>query len=349
MKQRVLITGNAGYIGCVMVETLQRRGHEVVGVDTGFFIDSLRGQRESPCAMHVRDVRELTVDDLEGFHAVIHLAALPEDALGKLSSRLTDEINCNASAQLAAKAREAGVKRFLLASCCSVYGAGSSAMSDETSPISPLTTFACSKARAEEAISCLASNDFSPVYLRTATVYGVSPRLRMDLLLNNLVGWAYTTGNVPTFGDGSERRPVVHVRDLCQAFAAVLEAPRYRVHNQAFNVGRNEDNYTMGQLADIVLNAVPDSRLQPVAEKRIAARGCVVDFSKLQAMFPEFHPEWNATRGADEVYRSYCLARLTVDTMTSRDYTRLAQLKYLVDAGYLTKSLQWIRQELLAA
>lgn len=349
MKQRVLVTGSAGYIGCVMVETLQSRGHEVVGLDAGYFNGTLRGFEEPRCATYVRDVRDLTVDDLDGFHAVVHLAALCNDPLGNLNSGWTSEINFEASVRLARMAREAGVKRFLYASSCSMYGATGSSCLDETAPLMPLTAYAESKARAEEAISKLADRDFSPVFLRNATVYGVSPRLRIDLVLNNLVGWAYTTGKVRILSDGTPWRPIVHVQDLCQAFAVALEADRKRIHNQAFNVGRNADNHQVCGLAEIVRDTVPGCELEFAGQNNPDSRDYRVDFGKLHATFPEFRPEWDARKGAAELFAAYQIAGLAEEDMTNRRFTRLAQLQHLLRGGELDGDLRWARWEALAA
>jgi nucleoside-diphosphate-sugar epimerase len=349
MKKRVLVTGSAGYIGCVMVETLKSRGHEVVGLDAGFFNGTLRGQEEIPCPTYVRDVRDLTVDDLEGFHAVVHLAALCNDPLGNLNPSWTQEINFEASLKLAKQSREAGVKRFLYASSCSMYGATGSAMLDETAPLNPLTPYAQSKVASELAISSLACDDFSPVFLRNATVYGISPRLRIDLVLNNLVGWAHTTGKVKILSDGTPWRPIVHVRDLCQAFAVTLEAPKEKVHNQSFNVGRNEDNHQVRDLAEIVRETVPGCELEFAGQSNPDPRDYRVDFTKLHTTFPEFKPEWDARKGASEIFDAYQRAELMDTDMTSRKYTRLAQLQHLLQGGVLDSSLRWSRWEALAA
>jgi nucleoside-diphosphate-sugar epimerase len=348
-KQRVLVTGSAGYLGCVMVETLQNRGHDVVGLDAGFFNGTLKDQAECPCPTFVRDIREICVDDLEGYHAVVHLAALCNDPLGNLNSGWTQAINFEASLKLAQMAKEAGVKRFLYASSCSMYGATGSAALDETAPLNPLTPYAQSKVASELAISSLASDDFSPVFLRNATVYGISPRLRIDLVLNNLVGWAHTTGKVRILSDGTPWRPIVHVRDLCQAFAVTLEASRERIHNQAFNVGRNEDNYQVRDLAEIVRQTVPGCELEFAGQSNPDSRDYRVDFSKLHATFPEFEPVWDARKGAAEIYDAYLSADLKEPDLTSRKFTRLAQLKHLIDKGALDRSLRWSRWEALAA
>jgi nucleoside-diphosphate-sugar epimerase len=340
-----------------MVETLQSRGHEVVGLDAGFFNGVLKGQREARHATYIRDVRELAVDDLEGYHAVVHLAALCNDPLGNLNPRWTSEINCDASVRLAWMAREAGVKRFLYASSCSMYGAassdGSAAPLDETASLNPLTPYAESKVQAEGALAKLASDDFSPVFLRNATVYGVSPRLRIDLVLNNLVGWAQTTGRVRILSDGTPWRPIVHVRDLCQAFALVLDAPREKIHNEAFNVGRDEDNYQVRTLAEIVQETVTQSgvecQLEFAGQATSDSRDYRVDFTKLHSTFPEYRPQWDARKGAAELSSAYRRAGLAEEDLTNRRYTRLAQLQHLLDTGALDSDLRWSRWEALAA
>src|SRR3954470_1890983 len=260
---RVLITGHQGYLGTVMVPVLRDAGHDVTGLDCGFFANCILGPAPAdPPDIRV-DLRDVRPEQLDGFEAVIHLAALSNDPLGNLDPALTREINFEATVRLAEAAREAGVRRFIFASSCSMYGTATTDVAvDESAPLQPLTAYAESKVRSEEALSKLATDAFSPVFMRNATVYGASPRLRIDLVLNNLVGWAYTTGVVRVLSDGTPWRPLLHVRDLASAAVAILAAPRDLVHNEPFNIGRDLENYRVKELAEIVRDAVTGSTLE---------------------------------------------------------------------------------------
>lgn len=339
---RVIVTGHNGYIGSIMVPVLQAAGHEVVGLDTYFFEDCVLGEAFDGVPSLRKDVREVTLVELKGFDAVVHLAALSNDPLGNLKSEWTDDINYIASVNLAALAKEAGVQRFLFASSCSMYGAGNpEEILTETAPLHPLTAYAVSKVSAEEDIAKLADGDFSPVFMRSATAYGVSPRLRADVVLNNLVGWAYTTGKVRILSDGTPWRPIVHIEDIANAFAAVLTAPQEKIHNQAFNIGVNGENYQVRQLAEIVQQTVPGCQIEFAGVGGADPRNYRVDFSKLAQTIPDFQPKWNALLGAQELYWTFEKVGLTLEDFQGRKFTRLAQLKHLLDAGYLDSTLRW--------
>ena len=338
---RVLITGHDGYIGAVMVPVMQAAGHEVVGLDTGFFADCGTGVDYNGFADIRKDIRDVTAEDLQGVEAVIHLAALCNDPLGNLNADWTHDINHRASLRLAEVSRAAGVKRFLYASSCSMYGAAGDGLIDEEAPLHPLTPYAVSKVHAERDISALATDDFSPVFMRNATAYGMSPRLRADIVLNNFVCWAYTTGKIRIMSDGTPWRPIVHIEDISRVAAAALVAPQEAIHNQAFNVGANEENYQVRELAEIVREIVPGCTVEYAEGGGPDPRSYRVDFSKLNEMLPGFTPKWNARRGAQELYDAVRAVNLTAEEFQNRKFTRLVQFKYLLDSGRLDETLRW--------
>jgi nucleoside-diphosphate-sugar epimerase len=339
---RVLVTGHEGYIGSVAVPMLQAAGHDVVGLDTAYYAGCDLYDPALAVPSLRRDVRDVEAGDLDGFDAVLHLAGLSNDPLGDLDPELTFEINHLASVRIAELAREAGVERFIFASSCSMYGAsGSDAPVDESAPLQPLTAYAESKVRSEKDISALATDDFSPVFMRNATVYGVSPRLRIDLVLNNLVGWAYTTGVVRVLSDGTPWRPLLHVRDLASAAVAILAAPRDLVHNEPFNIGRDLENYRVKELAEIVRDAVTGSTLEIGTQSSPDARSYRVDFGKFHRTFPDAGLSWTAAKGADELLAAYIEAGLRREQLEDESFTRLRRLRAHLDAGELDSSLRW--------
>jgi len=339
---KVLVTGYDGYLGSVMVLALQAAGHEVVGLDTCFYADQrVEPTRKGMFAIH-KDVRDLTPDDFKGFDALIHLAALSNDPLGELNPDLTFEINHKASLHIAALAKEAGIRRFLYASTCSVYGiANQDELATEEAPLHPLTPYAISKVRVEDDLTKMVDDHFSPVYLRNATAYGWSPRFRADIVLNNLTCWAYTTGEIRILSDGTPWRPLVHVQDIASAFLAALTAPRETIHNQAFNVGRVGENYQVRDLAFIVQEFFPDCQVMIAEDGAPDPRSYRVDFGKITRDMPEFKPVWNARLGVEELRSMYQKVGLTKEDFTGPKYVRLARLKSLLQSGQLDSDLRW--------
>lgn len=339
---RVLLTGHNGYIGTVMSKMLQDAGHEVTGLDTNFFQDCILGSIDHNIPTLKKDIRDIVVTDLQAYDAIIHLAALSNDPLGDFKKEWTYDINLNATLRMAELARNAGVQRFLYASSCSMYGAGKGDdFLTENSTLLPITPYAESKVRAEEGLEKMASNEFSPIFLRNATAYGFSPRLRADIVLNNLTAWAYTTGKIRILSDGTPWRPIVHIEDISQAFILSLSAPREIIHNQAFNVGGNSENYRVRDLADIVKETVPNSSVEYAGQSSFDPRNYRVDFSKINKLLPNFKLQWNARRGAQQLYQAYNDNNLTKDDFDGRKYIRLNQLKHLINNNLLDESLRW--------
>jgi nucleoside-diphosphate-sugar epimerase len=343
---RVLVTGHNGYIGSVMAPLLKMVGHDVVGLDTFYFEDCTFGEEPAWIPSIRHDIRDLRAKDLEGFEAVVHLAALCNDPLGDLNSDWTHDINYLASVRLAELAREAGVRRFLYASSCSMYGAaaGEDVLTEEA-PLRPITPYATSKVRTEESVAKLADGHFSPVFMRNATAYGVSPRLRADVVLNNLVCWAHTTGRIRIMSDGTPWRPIVHVQDISNAFAAALVAPREAIHNQALNVGSNGENYQVLELAEIVRATVPGCQVEFGPGAGPDPRSYRVDFAKLGRLLPEFRPQWNASFGAKDLYSALQQVALSFADFQGRKYIRLTQFKHLLDSNRLDSTLRWTGRE----
>lgn len=338
---RILVTGHNGYIGSIMMPLLIQEGYEVVGLDTYLFEPCVFGEHPAfPFSLR-KDVRDVEVADLDGFDAVIHLAALSNDPLGNLNPNLTYEINHQASVKLAKLAKEAGVSRFLFSSSCSTYGAAGDSILTEQADFNPVTPYGHSKVLVEQDIAQLADDNFSPVFLRNATAYGVSPKMRFDLVLNNLVAWAVTTGRVYIKSDGTPWRPIVHIADITRAFIAALEAPRDLVHNQAFNVGSDTENYQVRDLAEIVRETVPNCRIEYAPDGEPDKRSYRVNFAKIHQTLPGFQPQWNARKGAEELCAVYNKIGLVLEDFEGPRYKRIDHIKQLLNRGDLDANLRW--------
>jgi nucleoside-diphosphate-sugar epimerase len=338
---RILITGHKGYIGTVMAPLIADAGHEVVGLDSDLFEQCTFGEAPQEFPSIPKDLRDVELSDLEGFEAVIHLAGLSNDPLGNLNPNLTYDINHHASVRLARLSKEVGVKRFLFSSSCSTYGAAGEKILDETAEFNPVTPYGRSKVLVEQDLALLAGPEFSPTFLRNATAYGVSPRLRFDLVLNNLTAWALTTGRVFIKSDGTPWRPIVHIEDISRAFLAALEAPRDLIHNQAFNVGRSEENYRIRDLAEIVKETVPGCAIEFATDAGPDKRCYRADFSRIAKVLPAFQPQWDARRGARELYEAYKKVGLRADEFEGARYKRIDHIQGLLASGRLNSDLRW--------
>ena len=338
---KVLVTGHLGYIGVEAASLFAAAGHDVTGLDVGLYDEcDFVNPPDSIATLRI-DLRDVTPAHLAGFDAVAHFAALSNDPLGDLNPSITYDINQHASVRLARAAKQAGVQRFLFSSSCSLYGAGGDGLLDETASFNPVTAYGESKILVEHELTRMADETFSPVYFRNATAYGVSRRLRADIVVNNLVGHAVTTGKVLLQSDGTPWRPLVHIRDIINAYAAALVAPRESIHNQAFNIGKSGENYRIREVANLVAEVVPNCEVAFAAGASPDTRNYRVSFAKAESSLPGFRPTWTLKAGIEELYRAYTGAGLTDTVFLGPTYYRLKTVKLLQDRGLLSDDLRW--------
>ncbi len=338
---KVLLTGADGYIGVIMGPKLLEAGHDVVGLDTGYYRRGwLFDDRKTHPKVVSKDLRDVTVDDLSGFDAVVHLSELSNDPIGENDPGLTMEINHKGSVGLAEKARAAGVKRFVYASSCSTYGAGGDEMRTETSDLSPQTAYAKCKILVEGDVRALADETFTPVFMRNATAYGASPRQRFDIVLNNLCGFAHTMGEIRMTSDGSPWRPIVHIEDICAAMLCALDAPREAVAGESFNVGADSGNYRIREIAEIVARTFPGCELT-IGEQGGDTRSYRVSFAKIRSHMPDFETKWDAERGAAQLKAVFERIGLTREIFESQPFTRLKEIRHLRATDQIDDRLRW--------
>jgi nucleoside-diphosphate-sugar epimerase len=338
---RILITGADGYLGSLLAPELIRLGHEVIGLDTGFYKERAlyRANSTTPLTI-VKDLRQVEIDDFKGLDAVVHMAELSNDPLGQLAPNITHDINHQGSVRLAEQARKAGVTRFVYMSSCSVYGVSERDFVDEESPVNPQTAYAVCKTLVEHDLKAIADRRFSPTYLRNATAYGASPRMRFDIVLNNLAGLAWTARRITMTSDGTPWRPLAHGLDISRAILEVLEAPREAVHNEVFNVGDTRHNYRVKEIAEIVAETFPGCEVSfgsPGADNRSYR----VSFEKIRKHLPNFECAWNARRGARQLYELFKKIDLTPEVFGYRTFTRLKQLEYLIRTSQIDANFYW--------
>ncbi len=338
---KILVTGTEGYIGSLLAPILMQRGHEVIGVDTGFYkVGWLYNGTELTAKTLNKDIRHITAEDLQGVEAVVHMAELSNDPAGQLYPNITYDINHKGSVRLAALAKTAGVRRFVYMSSCSVYGVATGEDVTEESPVNPQTAYAECKTLVERDVNQMADDSFSPTFMRNATAFGASPRMRFDIVLNNLAGLAWTTKEIKMTSDGTPWRPMVHVLDICKAIVCTLEAPRDIVHNQIFNVGDTAHNYQVKEIAQIIANTFKECQLS-FGDSGADNRSYRVCFEKINKILPGFKCEWNAQRGAQQMFDLFNLIDLSAETFFFRGFTRLKQLEHLIRTQQIERNFFW--------
>ncbi|MFQ4145135.1 SDR family oxidoreductase [Chlorogloeopsis sp. ULAP02] len=341
---KVLVTGTEGYLGSLLAPLLLQKGHEVIGVDTGYYkVGWLYNGTELTAKTLNKDIRHITTEDLQGVEAIVHMAELSNDPTGQLAPHITYDINHKGSVRLAKLAKEAGVRRFVYMSSCSVYGVATDGDVTEESPVNPQTAYAECKTLVERDVKPLADDDFSPTFLRNATAFGASPRMRFDIVLNNLAGLAWTTKEIKMISDGTPWRPLVHALDISKAIACTLEAPRDIVHNQIFNVGDTANNYRVKEIAEIIADTFPGCKLS-FGEQGSDNRSYRVSFEKINTKLPGFKCDWNAEQGAKQLFDLFNLIDMTEDTFFSRGFTRLKQLEYLIRTQQIDQDFFWAKK-----
>ncbi|WP_448603356.1 NAD-dependent epimerase/dehydratase family protein [Thermoleptolyngbya sp.] len=338
---KVLVTGTEGYLGCLLAPLLMDRGFDVVGVDTGFYkVGWLYNGTNKTAKTLNKDIRHITREDLEGVEAVVHMAELSNDPTGQLSPNITYDINHKGSVRLAELSKQAGVRRFVYMSSCSVYGVASADVVTEETPVNPQTAYAECKTLVERDVKPMADDNFSPTFMRNATAFGASPRMRFDIVLNNLSGLAWTTKEIKMTSDGTPWRPLVHALDIAKSIICVLEAPRDIVHNQVFNVGDTANNYQVKEIAEIVAETFPGCALS-FGDNGSDNRSYRVSFEKINTQLPGFKCEWNARRGAEQLYKVFSQIDMTKEVFEARGFTRLKQLEYLIRTQQIDKDFFW--------
>jgi nucleoside-diphosphate-sugar epimerase len=341
--KKIIVTGHKGFIGVHLVRLLKEQGYYVIGIDTNYFdeecdfLDYMKPDLEI-----FKDIRDINEDDLNETYAVCHLAGLSNDPMGELNENLTYDINYEASKKLAILSKKAGVERFIFSSSCSMYGIadGDDAL-DESAEFAPVTAYAISKVKTEIDVKNLGSENFSVTFLRNATAYGLSPKLRLDLVVNNLVGWAVTTGNIKIMSDGTPWRPLVHAEDIARAFVATIDSPKNEVNGKSFNVGINGENYQIKDIARMVGEVIPNCKVEITGEHGSDSRSYKVDFSKIANELPKFKPKWKLRDGIEEIYQSYISQGMNEERFNGRYYIRLKQLEYLSQKKLINDSLYW--------
>ncbi len=340
---KVLVTGTEGYLGSLLPTLLMERGHEVLGVDTGYYkVGWLYNGTQVTAKTLNKDIRHIESEDLQGVEAIVHMAELSNDPAGQLSPNITYDINHKGSVRLAKLAKEAGVRRFVYMSSCSVYGVATVGDVTEESPVNPQTAYAECKTLVERDLKPLADDDFSPTFMRNATAFGASPRMRFDIVLNNLSGLAWTTKEIKMTSDGTPWRPLAHALDICKAIVCTLEAPRDIIHNQVFNVGDTSNNYRVKEIAEIIADVFTGCKLS-FGDNGADNRSYRVSFEKINTMLPGFKCDWNAERGAKQLYDVFQQIDMTEETFTSKGFTRLKQLEYLIRTQQIDKDFFWAK------
>jgi len=338
---KILVTGTEGYLGSLLPPILMQNGHEVIGVDTGFYkVGWLYNGTELTAKTLNKDIRHITAEDLQGVEAVVHMAELSNDPTGQLSPNITYDINHKGSVRLATLAKAAGVRRFVYMSSCSVYGVATAGDVTEESPVNPQTAYAECKTLVEQDVKSMSDDSFSPTFMRNATAFGASPRMRFDIVLNNLAGLAWTTKEIKMTSDGTPWRPLVHALDICKAIACTLEAERDIVHNQIFNVGDTTNNYRVKEIAQIIAEIFTGCKLS-FGDNGADNRSYRVSFEKINKTLPGFKCDWNALRGAQQLFDLFTSIDMSEDIFLSRGFTRLKQLEYLIRTQQIDQDFFW--------